>query len=228
MNRKTPLSKVLKDIKLIDKASGVQPIELPPPKFGRCKSVVVALQKRQTVREMSDKKLSLQMLSNFLWAASGVNRKKGPFCIPGRTAGSASNSQEIDIYVTLPEGVFLYEAAFHRLTPVVSGDFRVAAIGPGQGAWGAHAPVRFIYVVDIDKFKSAGFQEPGLNDPDVQKSYYFVDTGLIAENVYLFAASQGLATWFHNCDKKAAKTKLKLRPNQRALFGQTIGYSEKE
>ena len=204
------------------------PIILPPPKFGRCKSVVEALQKRQTVRELSDKKLSLQVLSNILWAANGINRKKGPFGIPGRTAGSASNSQEIDIYMALPAGVFLFDAVLHRLVPIVSGDHRAIAIGPGQGEWGANAPIRFIYVVDIDKYKSAGFPEPGLEDPEIQKSYYFVDTGLIAENVYLFAASHGLATWFHNCDKKAARTKLKLRPNQRALFGQTIGYSEKE
>jgi hypothetical protein len=66
--------------------------------------------------------------------------------------------------------------------------------------------------------------EPGLQDPDVQRSYYFVDTGLIAANVYLYAASFGLATWFHNCDKAALKTKLRLPGDQRVLFGQTVGY----
>ena len=168
------------------------------------------------------------MLSNLLWAAWGVNRKKGPFGISGRTAASASNSQEIELYVALQEGIYFYEAASHRLTPAAAGDCRALAIGQGQGNWGAKAPVRLIYVVDIEKFEYAGFQEPGLKDPDVQKSYYFVDTGLIAGNVYLYAASQGLVAWFHNCNKQALAAKLKLRNGKRALFGQTIGYPAKE
>ena len=120
-------------------------------------------------------------------------------------------------------GIYLYDALSHKLTPVAAGDLRAMAIGPGQGNAGAQAPVRLIYVVDIDKFSKAGFQEPGLWDPEIQKSYYYVDTGLIAGNVYLFAASQGLVTWFHNCDKAALAKRLKLRPHQRILFGQTIG-----
>jgi hypothetical protein len=63
-----------------------------------------------------------------------------------------------------------------------------------------------------------------LKDPDIQKSYYNVATGLIAGNVYLFAASQGLAAWFHNCDKAGLATALKLRPEQRVLYAQTVGY----
>ena len=88
------------------------------------------------------------------------------------------------------------------------------------------APARFIYVVDIDRFKNAGFQEPGLHDPEIQKSYYFVDTGLIAQNVYLATCSLGLASWFHNCNKAALANELGLKPHQRALFGQTIGYPD--
>ena len=203
-------------------------ITLPSPKSDRNSTVFEALKKRRTVRAIRDKKLPLQVLSNLLWAACGVNVKKGPFGVPGRTAASASNSQEIDLYVALPEGIYLYEPASHRLIPVVAGDLRALAIGPGQGEAGAKAPVRFIYVVDIDKFSKAGFQEPGLYDPEIQKSYYYVDTGIIAENVYLFASSQGLATWFHNCNRAALAKTLKLRPNQRALFGQTVGYPEND
>jgi len=180
-----------------------------------------------TVRTIAERKLSLQQLSNLLWSASGINRKKGPFDVPGITAGSASNSQEIDIYVALEEGVFRYEPLHHILQPVASGDLRGLAIGKGQKAFGSIAPVRLIYVADIGKFSTAGFQEPGLQDPETQKAYYYVDTGLIAENVYLFAASQGLAAWFHNCDKKELSKKLMLGPNQRPLFGQTIGYKKK-
>ena len=210
--------------KLSAQMPSLEPIKLPKPKPGRSTSVFAALQKRKTIRTISNKNLSLQMLSNLLWAACGINRKKGPFGVLGITAASASNSQEIDCYVAMKDGMYLYEAAPHHLVPVVAGDFRSLAISSGQAKWGARAPVRFIYVVDIEKFSKAGYQEPGLWDPEIQKSYYYADTGLIAGNVYLSAASQGLAAWFHNCNKPALAKKLKLRPGQRALFGQTIGY----
>jgi nitroreductase len=185
-----------------------------------------ALQVRKTTREISARKLPLQTLSNLLWAACGVNRRKGPFGIPGRTAATASNSQEIDVYVAREEGTYLYDPLNHRLLPVVAGDLRRLAISQGQSPAGADAPVRLIYVADIDKLvHTAGYQEPGLLDPDVQRSYYFVDTGLIAANVYLFAASSGLAAWFHNCDRAQLSTKLNLRKDQRVLFGQTVGYA---
>jgi hypothetical protein len=112
------------------------------------------------------------------------------------------------------------------MTPVAAGDNRSLAIGPGQRTSGANAPVRFIYVVDVAKFKTAGYQEPGLYDPEVQKSYYFVDTGLIAQNVYLATSALGLVSWFHNCNKTKLAKILGLKPHQRALFGQTIGYGD--
>jgi len=126
----------------------------------------------------------------------------------------------------MEEGTYLYEPESHRLSPVAFGDSRALAIGPGQGKAGANAPVRLVYVVDIDRFKNAGFQEPVLYDPEIQKSYYFVDTGLIAQNVYLASSSMGLASWFHNCNKAAFAKKIKLKPHLRPLFGQTIGYVE--
>ena len=206
-----------------------QPIELPSPAIERDKSIVKALKQRKTIREISDKTFSSQLLSNLLWAANGVNRKIGPFGIPGRTAASASNSQEIDIYVAMQEGVYLYDAFHHMLVPVIKGDLRALAIGPGQANFVANAPVQLIYIADVYKLSNtSGYQEPGLQDPEIQKSYYYVDTGLIAGNVYLFAASQGLASWFHNCNKSGLAAKLKLRPDQRVLFGQTVGYPVKE
>lgn len=206
-------------------AQVLQPIKLLKPKLDKGKSLSKALEKRKTIREVSDKKLSLQVLSNLLWAACGVNRKKGPFGLPGRTAASASNSQEIDIYVAMKEGAYLYDAFQHKLLPIVAEDLRPLAIGQGQVSLGDKAPVRLIYVADINKLaNTAGYQESGLQNPEVQKSYYFVDTGLIAGNVYLFAASQGMAAWFHNCDKPALTAKLNLRADQRVLFGQTVGH----
>ena len=205
----------------------LNPIKLPKPIDTGGKTVMAALKNRKTVRAFKNKQLPLQLVSNLLWAAFGVNREKGPFGICGRTAASASNSQEIDLYVALPEGIYLYEAVPHRLVPVVAGDLRAMAIGQGQGGAGANAPVRIIYVVDIEKYKTAGFQEPGLKDPEIQKSYYYTDTGLIAGNAAVYAASEGLTAWFHNCRKEALAEKLNLRPEQRALFAQTFGYPAK-
>jgi Nitroreductase family len=207
----------------------LQTIELLKPKFDDRNSVLKAFQQRKTIREISDKKLPFQTLSNLLWAACGVNRKKGPFGIPGRTAATASNSQEIALYVALQQGIYFYDPFHHRLILNVAGDLRSLAIGAGQANFGDKAPVRLIYVADIDKLaNTSGYQEPGLQNPEVQKSYYFVDTGLIAGNVYLFAASHGLASWFHNCNKPALAAKLNLSADQRALFGQTIGYRARE
>jgi len=204
-------------------------IQLPLPAIDRDASVFAALGKRKTTREISATRLPMQLLSNLLWAACGVNRKTGPFGVPGRTAASASNSQEIDLYVAVEEGVYLYDAPNNLLAPIMEGDLRTGALTPGQRGVDAKAPVQLIYVVDVDRLAhTAGFQEPGLQDPEVQKSYYCVDTGLIAGNVYLFAAAQGLATWFHNCDKAGLARRLGLRAEQRALFAQSIGYPENE
>jgi nitroreductase len=201
-------------------------IKLPKPLFAHCSTVFEALKMRRTSRSISDEKIPLQILSDILWAAQGINRVHGPFGGPGRTAGSASNSQEVCVYVAKEEGTYLYEPDSHTMTLVAAGDSRSLAIGPGQRTSGVNAPVRFIYVVDVDKFKTAGYQEPGLYDPEIQKSYYFVDTGLIAQNVYLAASALGLVSWFHNCNKTRLAKILGLKPHQRALFGQTIGYGD--
>jgi hypothetical protein len=201
----------------------LQPIALLPPQTDGGKSVLAALKERKTIRNIRDEKLLPQMLSNLLWAAWGVNRQSGPFGQIGRTAASASNSQEIDLYVVMPEGTYIYEAVNHRLDPVVAGDLRVKVSAHDRGGAMTKAPVILIYVVDIAKYSKSRLQEPGLKDAEIQKSYYNVATGLIAGNVYLFAASQNLAAWFHNCNKQALAAELKLRPEQRVLYGQTVG-----
>jgi nitroreductase len=203
------------------------PIELLKPEVDGGKSVLAALKARRTLRDINPDPLPPQMLSNLLWAAFGVNRESGPFGQPGRTAASASNSQEIDLYVALADAIYLYDAGRHRLTPVVAGDFREQAGGRGRGSASAKAPVNLIFVVDLAKYAKAPLQEPRLKDPDFQKLYYGVATGLIAGNVYLFAASQGLAAWFHNCNRDALAATLKLPPEQRVLFAQTVGYPAK-
>lgn len=201
----------------------LQPIQLPKPEKDGGKSVLASIQERKTIRSISPDPLPLQMLSDLLWAAFGVNRPEGLRGKPGRTAASASNSQEIDLYVALPHGVFLFEAVPHRLAPVVAGDFR-ARSGRRDAAT---APVNIFYVVDRARYVVEGQPDRNIGDPEVQKSYYYVATGLIASNVYLFAASQGLAAWFHNCDKENTPKEFNLRPEQRVLFAQTVGYPAK-
>lgn len=200
---------------------GSQPMVLPKPQAEGGKTVLEALQARRTNRNVSDKALPKQVLSDLLWAAFGANRAEAAFGKPGRTAPSASNSQEIDLYVALPEGVYLYEAVPHHLVPVVRGDLRARS---GRRA-AQTAPVNIFYVVDKTRYdQGPGQPDRNIGDPEVQKSYYYVATGLIAQNVYLFCASQGLAAWFHNCDRENTARELKLRSEQKVLFAQTVGY----
>jgi nitroreductase len=229
MNRRTFLKSVPAFTVLAGAAAGfgqdLRPISLVKPQKQGGNSVLEALWKRKTTRNISSKEVQPQMLSNLLWAAFGINREHASFGKPGRTAPSASNSQEIDLYVTLPQGVYLYEATAHRLMPIVAGDFRARS---GRRA-ARMAPVNIFYVVDLTRYDQGPNQpDRRIGDPEVQKSYYYADTGFIAANVYLFAASQGLAAWFHNCDKENTHKELKLRPEQRVLFAQTVGYPADE
>jgi len=200
-------------------------LRLPAPASNTDDPIVAMFARRKTIRDIDPASLPMQELSNLLWSAFGVNRKVGPFGMSGRTAGSASNSQEIDLYVALADGAYRYDAASCRLARVTRSDLRTGALTPGQPNITASAPVQLIYVVDLDRLThTAGFEEPGLHDPETQKSYYFVDTGLIAQNVYLFAAAHGLAAWFHNCDRAGLAQSLELKAEQRVLFAQSVGY----
>ena len=202
-------------------AKELQPIVLPKPEKEGGKSIMAALQERKTNRTISSKELPLQMLSNLLWAGFGINRKAGMLGKKGRTAPSASNSQEIDLYLAFPEAVYLYDATSHSLKPVVAGDFR--ALSNRRGTY--TAPVNIFYIADLSSYDQGPSQpDRSIGDIEVQKSYYFTDTGFIAQNIYLFAASFGLAAWFHNCDKENTFKELKLKPTQRVLFAQTVGY----
>jgi hypothetical protein len=187
----------------------LKPITLPKPEKDGGKSVLAALQERRTTQNISSKELPLQVLSNLLWAAFGVNREKTSFNKPGRTAPSASNSQEIDLYIALAAGVYIYEAESHRLMPVTSGDFRRRA---DRGS-AATAPVNIFYMIDLTRYDTGpGQPDHEIGDPEVQKSYFYTDTGFIAQNVYLFAASQGLAAWLHKCNKENTIREYNLGP----------------
>ena len=207
--------------KIISFESEFRTIVLPKPEKNGGKSVLASLVERKTTRSISSKQLPMQLISNLLWAGFGVNREIGSFGKKGRTAPSASNSQEIDLYVALPEGVYLYEAIPHHLKPIAKGDYRARS---GRRS-AATAPVNIFYIADLSRY-DLGPEQPDrkIGDPDVQKSYYFTDTGFIAQNIYLFAASFGLAAWFHNCNKENTIKEFDLKPTQRVLFAQTVGY----
>jgi hypothetical protein len=201
----------------------LQPIILPKPETEGGKSVLASLLVRKTTRSISSRELPLQVISNLLWAGFGVNRESGSLGKKGRTAPSASNSQEIDLYVALPEGIYLYKAVNHQLLPVAEGDFR-ARSGRRNAAT---APLNIFYIADLSRYDLGPAQpDREIGDPEVQKSYYYTDTGFIAQNIYLYAASFGLAAWFHNCDKENTVREFKLKPTQRVLFAQTVGYPE--
>jgi len=137
---------------------------------------------------------------------------------PGRTAPSAMNLQEIEIYVALAEGVYRYEAVPHRLAPVLAGDIRAQA---GRRPAVAQAPVTLIYVSDISKFAK-------VQQPELQMAFTNADVGFIGQNVYLFCASEGLAGWFHTPDREGLAKTLGLGPQQRVLYAQTVGYPLKK
>jgi hypothetical protein len=200
-------------------------IHLPPPALSAHGTLAAALAERRTVREIGGRACAKQLLSNLLYAACGVNRPQGPFGALGVTAASASNSQEIDVYVALESGAYRFEPRGHTLRHVSSKDLRRYAFNPRQPMRADRAPVELVFVVDLSRLEhTQGFEEPGLHDPEVQKSYYFVDTGIIAGNVYLFAAAAGLACWFHHCDRESLARELHLEASQRVLFAQTVGY----
>lgn len=185
-------------------------VKLPAPVMTGGKPLMEALAARRSMREYSAKALSQQVLSNLLWAAAGVNRPASG----KRTVPSARDWREIDIYVTLPEGVYRYDATDHVLVPVRKDDLRAAT---GMQDFVGQAPVNLVYVADLSRMEGA--------DPEQQSLYAAADTGFIAQNVYLFCASEGLAAVVRgSVDREALAVKLGLGAQQRIILAQTVGY----
>jgi nitroreductase len=164
-----------------------------------------ALDQRKTTRAFTDKPLPLQTLSNLLWAAFGVNRPRSVKPGLGRTAPSGMNSQDIELDVVLAGGVYVYEAEANRLRPVLAGDLR-GKVGSGPAA---HAAVTIVFVA------------PAKDD------FAQIDTGFIGQNVYLFAASEGLNAWFYTFNGAEVAKALNLPADKRALYAQSVGYPPK-
>ena len=187
-----------------------QNISLPAPQKSGGQPLLDALSKRVTSRAFdASRDLSPPQLSTLLWAAFGINRPDGK-----RTAPSAMNHQETDIYVLLKSGVYVYNAASNRLDQVSAEDARASG---GTQDFVKDAPVTLVFVADLAKMGSAP-REAKLNTANV-------DTGYISQNVYLYCASEGLATGARGwVDRATLAPKLKLRPDQAIMLAQSVGY----
>jgi nitroreductase len=193
-------------------AQDLQPIKLPAPQTEGGKPLMQVLKARHSTREFGTAKLPLQTLSNLLWAGFGVNREDGK-----RTAPSAMNWQEMDIYVFLQEGTYMYQAGENVLKPVMAGDLRGAT---GSQPFVATAPLDLVFIAD--------FSKTGQAQPEQRDTWSAAHAGFIAQNIYLFCASEGLNVVVRGMvDKTALAEKLHLRPAQHIWLAQTIGYPQK-
>ena len=192
-------------------AQSLKPIKLNAPNKDRGSAIMKALADRRSEREFADKKLSLQDLSDLLWAANGVNRPDGK-----RTAASALNKQDISIYAIMEEGSYLYDAKTHQLTPVASGDFR-PLIG-GQQTFVNKAPLCLLMVSDISLFGGG----------ERAKITAALDAGIVSQNIMLFCSGCCLSTVPRaSMDVAGLKKALKLTDNQLPLINNPVGYPKK-
>ncbi len=189
-------------------AESAKPVPLPKPRTEGGMPILSALQKRSSSREFRPEPLPAQLLSDLLWAAAGVNRPDGR-----RTAPSARNRQSLDVYVVKADGAFLFDPKTHALVPVASGDLR--ALTGGQ-PFVATAPVNLVYVVDGARQEDASAEAALFGGSEA---------GFVAQNVYLFCASEGLSTVVRGMVQRQALAKaLGLRPEQKILLAQTVGF----
>jgi nitroreductase len=191
-------------------AQEAKPIKLPAPKLDPSKSLAQALKDRKTTREYSTKNLPEQIISNLLWAAWGINRPDSG----RRTAPSSFNRQEISLYIATDKGIYLYDPKGNSLVQVASGDLRQQTYKQSPFK---DAPVDIVYVADFAKMGD------GPEGPKIELAG--MDTGFIAQNVYLYCASAGLNTGYRiSIDKPTLSKTMKLRPEQRIMGAQSVGF----
>ena len=190
-----------------------QDIILPAPVKSGGKPLMDALNERQSLREYTSDNLSLQQLSNLLWAGWGINRQADM----KRTAPSSRNVQEIDVYVALRSGLYLYDAINNSLKQIHNRDIRQLT---GTQDFVATAPVNLIYVADMAKLgKKEGDQ---ITDSNLLSSW--ANSAFISQNIYLYCASEGLGSVVRGLvprDKLAPE--MGLRSNQVIILAQTVG-----
>jgi len=193
----------------------ITPVKLISPRLDGGVSIMRALKNRKSEREFSSKELSLQHLSELLWAANGVNREDGR-----RTAPSAQNKHLVDVYVVLQEGVYLHDPERHQLLPLVEGDFRKLT---GMQDYVCAAPLNLIYVADLGRLIDSRMPAP----TEEKMKWAYIEAGHKAENVYLYCASEGLGARTRMLiDKERLSNVMKLRSEQTVVSAQTVGYSK--
>lgn len=185
-------------------------IILPAPEYGSGLPLMEVLQRRATSRSFLPEPLTMQEISNILWAANGVNRPE----LGLRTAPSARNAQEIDIYVFIEKGVYLYNAEKHMLMPIEHKDFRREL---SDQKFFVDVPMVLAYVANFDKMEKFS---------DEAKDFYSAtDVGFVSQNVYLYCASAKLSTVVCGMfDKELVKKVLKIK-NGKPLLVQPVGRS---
>jgi len=185
-------------------------LELPPPRTEGGKRLIQALKLRRSIREYSDRPLPVQVLSDLLWAAFGINRPSGD-----RTAPYWRHIMVIDVYAAMADGVWLYEPKRHVLLPHSRDDIRAQT---GLQDFVANAPLNLVYVAHGERMRDISANE--------RRLYASVDSGFIGQNVYLFCASEGLATVFRGAvDYEKLNRTMQLDADQFVTFAQTVGYS---
>ena len=204
-------------------AQDLQTIQLPAPQMAGGKPVMNALALRQTSRDFASTDLPKQTLSNLLWAAWGINRKEGNL----RTAPSAADWQEIELYVVMKDGTYVYDAVTNTLKPVVSGDLRALT---GVQPFVKDVPVTLVYVSDAKKMVyPPGLPQIFIDLAEKEKANMtWADAAVIAENVYIFCASAELATGLRQAiDKPPLAEALKLDADQTVIMAQCVGFPKK-
>jgi SagB-type dehydrogenase family enzyme len=195
-------------------AQDLKPVTLSSPDLKRGLPVMEAFSLRASNTDFSDKKLTLQDLSDLLFAANGVNRKD----VNKRTAPSAMNAQDVDVYVFLEEGGYLYDPSNNLLNPIVAGDQRLLAAGSQAAV--AKAPVFLLMVSDISRFK---FPDEAMKLDAAAK-----DAGIVSQNINIFCAGMGLYTRTRGTmDQAKLREVLKLKDSQRLMLNNPVGYPAK-
>jgi nitroreductase len=186
-------------------------MKLPAPRMEGGKPLLEALRARRSTREYAERPLAPQVLSNLLWAAWGINRPQSGL----RTAPSAHASADIDIYLAMVNGVWIYDAKRQRLSRHMAEDIRSETTS-GQD-FAKTAPLNLIYVSDASRLGNSSEADRMVNGA--------ADSAVIAQNVYLFCASEGLATVLRGSvpGRRLAK-RLGLKPAQNIYFAQSVGY----
>ena len=185
-------------------------IKLPPPQTAGGGDLLQALRLRRSTRAFSPRPLPQELLSTLLWAAFGINRSASG----GRTAPSAHNWQEIDVYAALPDALYRYDARAHALNLSVSGDLRpLTGVQDFVGA----APLNLVHVADFSRMKDAS---------ETDRTFFAAtDAAVIAQNVYLFCAAMELAVVVRGLvDRKKLAPAMGLRRDQRIVLAQSVGF----